>query len=41
MQDEQKLMQIRDDGFKLGFDEGKEQAEFEVHSQLGIDAYGS
>ncbi len=26
-------MQIRDDGFKLGFDEGKEQAEFEVHSQ--------
>ena len=32
-QDEQQLMQIRDDGFKLGFDEGKEQAEFEVHSQ--------
>ena len=31
-QDEQLLIQIRDDGFKLGFDEGKEQAEFEVHS---------
>lgn len=30
-QDEQQLSQIRHDGFKLGFDEGKELAELEVH----------